>query len=399
MKIVQFYNNYKSGGGGETVMAHTSADVLRRHGHIVTPFWRDNRDINGITDKIKVFFSGVYSRAAYRATLELIEHHRPDAVLAFNLYPQLSPSVIEACWASEIPVLLSVQNHQMTCPTAAHFIHGEVCNRCIQGSELHCVTNNCKGDMLQSAAYALRSAVARKAGWFRNHVTTFLVISEAVRMRMLEAGYDDSRIRILPNAVPVPEVVVDPSAGRYVGFLGRLAKEKGLGVLLEAAEKTNVPLHIAGNGEELFELQARAPKNVTFVGWIGREEVSQFYRHSRFTIVPSLWPEPFGLVATEAMSYGLPVIAARSGALPEIVTHEQNGLLYNARDSGELATQLQRLWDNPIECARLGANARETVRTKYSETAYYTQLNEALEDAVRRRTGFSREQLVIPSLS
>lgn len=391
MKILELYNNYKSGGGGETVMAHTSIDVLRANGHTVIPIWRDNAMLEGARAKLRVFVDGVYSREAYRTISELLKQHRPDAVLAYNLYPQFSPAAIEACWDAGVPVVMSVQNHQLTCPTAAHFVNGETCDRCLTaGNEFPCVLHNCKDNAAQSVAYALRSAAARRKGWFSQHVASFLVISEAVRQRMLRAGYDDRRIRILPNAVPLPIEAVQPGKGKFVGFLGRLAKEKGLGVLLEAAAKSGVPVHIAGSGDKLAELQSCAPPNVTFVGWIGRDAVCDFYREARFTVVPSLWPEPFGLVATEAMSYGLPVIAARSGALPEIVTHNQSGLLYEARDSGALARHMRLLWDSPEECVRLGTNARAVVRERYSDNAYYAGLSRALEDAIAEKRHIAR---------
>ena len=383
MKILQLYNNYKSGGGGETVMAEFSVDLLRQHGHEVHCEWRDNASLHGLRGKLDAFYYGIYSAPSYAEVSAVIRSFRPDVVLTFNVYPLLSPAALQACHDQRVPVIYSVQNHQMTCPTAAHFVDGELCERCLGKSEIHAVLHNCKENLLQSAAYALRSAVARKKEWFFNDVTFYMAISEAVRGRMLRAGYPPERIRILPNCVHVPSVAVDPSQGAYVGFLGRLSSEKGLNILLEAAERTQIPLRIAGSGQELEALRAKAPKNVSFVGWLGRESVAQFYAGARFTVVPSLWPEPFGLVATEAMSYGLPVVAARSGALPEITDHEQTGLLYEPRNVADLASCLQRLWHDPQLCNQLGAQARAVILEHYNSDLYYRELLAAFEDAQR----------------
>ena len=120
----------------------------------------------------------------------------------------------------------------------------------------------------------------------------------------------------------------------------------------------------------------------------------ELYCGARFTVVPSLWPEPFGLVATEAMSYGLPVIAARSGALPEIIEHEYSGLLYEPRNAGELASHMERLWRSPRMCEQLGANARQVVRDRYDSERYYSTLLLAFEQAVRNTAKVPSESLL-----
>ena len=385
MKVLQLYNNYRSGGGGETVMAQYSADLLRRNGHTVISEWKDNHTIRGLQGSLRAFASGIYSPSARALVTQLLKEYRPDVVHIFNLFPLFSPSVIQACNALQVPVLMSVQNHQLTCPTAAHFTGGQVCERCLTGSEYQCILHNCKENALQSIGYALRSAVARRQGWFHEGVTTFLAISETVQSRMLRAGYDGAKIRILPNCVPVPEQILDPKRGSYVAFLGRLSAEKGILVLLEAAKMTGIPVRIAGSGDQREELVTKSSSNVTFHGWLGRDGVADFYAGARFTVVPSVWPEPFGLVATEAMSYGLPVIAARSGGLAEIVTHGETGLLYEPANAEELAEHMLRLWNAKEECGRLGANARRSVKARYNDDVYYDGLVSAFEDALAGR--------------
>ena len=380
MKILLLYNNYQSGGGGETTMVRMTESILKQHGHEVHSVWKDNRNIVSLGDKLGAFFNGVYSPESRAEVAKLIGEIKPDVVHIFNLYPLLSPSVIEACKSHGVPVVMSVQNHQLTCPTAAHFSKGEVCERCMGGREHHCVLRNCKGSHTKSVGFALRSAVARRAGWYRKDIDRFLVISEAVRSRLLKDGYEDSKIRLLLNAVPVPDVAGDPASGEYVGFVGRLVVEKGISVLLEAARISGVPVVIAGGGEELSRLQGSAPKNVRFAGLLDRAHVDEFYTRARFTVVPSIWPEPFGLVATEAMSYGLPVIAARSGGLQEIIEHGETGFLYAPQDASELASHMKRLWDSPSTCAEMGRKARASVIEKYNLQAHYDALLSIYEE-------------------
>jgi glycosyltransferase involved in cell wall biosynthesis len=82
-------------------------------------------------------------------------------------------------------------------------------------------------------------------------------------------------------------------------------------------------------------------------------------------VVPSLWEEPFGMVAVEAMAVGRPVIAARGGGLTEIVADGETGFLYDARDAGQLAERLAQLLDDPALRKQFGAAARARVEDAF----------------------------------
>ena len=116
----------------------------------------------------------------------------------------------------------------------------------------------------------------------------------------------------------------------------------------------------------------RVLPNVTFVGRLDRAGLCDFYRQARFTVVPSIWFEVCPLVISEAMSYGLPVIASRIGGLPELVDEGVTGLLMERGDAHDLAVKMKTLWDNPELCRSMGVPG-EGVR-EYSEDVYYARL-------------------------
>ena len=132
-----------------------------------------------------------------------------------------------------------------------------------------------------------------------------------------------------------------------VGYIGMLTPNKGVGTLADAAallgEEGTFNYLIAGDGAPEFVRQVldTFPASVTtYLGWV---DSRAFYPSIDVLVVPSIWSEPFGYVCIEAMSYGVPVIVARSGALPEIIEHEKTGLVFKAADHKALAACLRKI--------------------------------------------------------
>jgi glycosyltransferase involved in cell wall biosynthesis len=143
-----------------------------------------------------------------------------------------------------------------------------------------------------------------------------------------------------------------------------LTPNKGIGTLGDAAallgEET--PLHyvIAGDGKPEFvqDVLSKFPAaRTTYLGWA---DPSTFYPSIDVLVVPSVSAEPFGNVCVEGLSFGLPVIVAKAGALPEIVEHGESGLVFEAGDHKSLAACLRRITSDrrQLEQMRCAALAR-----------------------------------------
>jgi glycosyltransferase involved in cell wall biosynthesis len=182
--------------------------------------------------------------------------------------------------------------------------------------------------------------------------------------------------------VPVPETVKENSSGKYIAYAGRISPEKGIDTLLTAAGRTGLPVRIAGSTSGNLEFDEMTPPNVSFVGFLDRDRLAGFYQKARFSVVPSICFETFGLVAAEAMSYGLPVIASRIGALPEIVEDGVTGFLFTPGNSEELAGKMKLLWENPDLCRQMGKAAQEKVTREYGQDLYYRRLLETYRRAI-----------------
>jgi glycosyltransferase involved in cell wall biosynthesis len=382
---MQVHNHYRF-RGGEDVMFEQICALLWDHGHEVIVYERHSDSVVGLADKLRAVGTSVYSVAAKRSVNELLRTRRPDLVHVHNLYPLVSPSILEACRDRCVPVVMRCPNYRLLCPTGLQLRNGAHCTRCHGGREYWCALTNCRGNLVESAAMALRNAAVRTWGLIAENVQLFVPPSECVKRRLVEAGIPSERIRVVPNTVGLPSEASDASRGTYVAFAGRLSAEKGVDVFLRAAARLpHIPFRLAGEGDLLSNLRTEAPANVLFVGQLSRQKLGEFYAGARISIVPSVWEEAFGLVAAESMAHGIPVIASDIGALPEIVDRGRTGLLFEPRNDEALAERIDALWSSPRTCREMGIQGREKVEREYTREVYYERILRVYREVTGRK--------------
>ena len=157
--------------------------------------------------------------------------------------------------------------------------------------------------------------------------------------------------------------------------VGRLGTEKGFDVALTALASLvdrfpHLRLVIAGDGPVLAELEERAAElglsdAVNFLGWVSPQKVPALLNATTVVVVPSR-QEGFSLVALEAALMARPVVATRVGGLPEVVLHEQTGLLVEKEDSMALAEAIAFLLDHPTTAGQMGQAARRRAAEVFS---------------------------------
>jgi len=153
--------------------------------------------------------------------------------------------------------------------------------------------------------------------------------------------------------------------------MARLVQGKGVDDLVTAVARTgrdNFRLHVAGDGPERLGLEALATRlgvdsRTRFGGWV--DDAAPFWRSCDVAVVPSRWPESFGLTAVEAMASGLPVIATKSGALDELVVDAATGLTVPSGDPDAIAAALRRYAADPGLAAAHGAAGRRRCEERF----------------------------------
>lgn len=382
MKVLQVHNHHQS-RGGEEIMFESISHTLKEKGHDVFVLERNNRDVRGFGGKMGAFKEGIYSNSAKKAISYILESEHPDIVHVHNVYTLISPSILVACRHFDVPVVIRCADFRfISCPIGNHLSNGSICERCTGGREFWCVLKNCKKNFCESMAYTLRTVVARKLRFFQDNVTLYVPPSEFVKQRLIDADFPQERISVIPNMVSIPDAVENNSNGKYIAYVGRITPEKGIDTLLTAAGQTGLPVRIAGDNSQMHEFVKMTPLNVQFVGLLNRDQLTGFYQNAHFSVVPSICFETFGLVAAEAMSHGLPVIASKIGALPEIVEDSVTGFLFNPGNAEELAGKMRLLWENPELCRKMGKAARDKVIQQYGKELYYKRLVETYHRAM-----------------
>lgn len=380
-------NNVRRGSGGSTRSCEASIAALRRAGVEVDVFLRDSKDIGGgVAGKLGALLDGLHGAAVVRDFAARLRERRPDVVHVHELFPLIPPRILAACAEAGIPVVMTCYDYRLTCPVATHRVRGEACFRCLGGREHWCVLRNCRGSLPESIAHALHNAAARRAGHFERHVARFLPLSGHLRDFMVERqGIDPGRIAVSHPPIRLPLApVADPAAGAYVAYAGRFVPEKGVEVMVEACRRLGLPMRFSGDAPG--HPAVREGDDATFgATWKSPEELAAFYRGARVLVMPSLWPETFGIVAAEAMSHGVPVVASRIGALPETVVDGETGLLARPGDAADLADRIARVWNDPALARRLGANGRRRAEEEFSEDVHVARLVGVYEAVARRR--------------
>jgi glycosyltransferase involved in cell wall biosynthesis len=221
----------------------------------------------------------------------------------------------------------------------------------------------------------------RWRGAFRRVVAN----SHATRAALEAEGF--TNVSVIPCGVPSIAPRAPLSGVPAACFSGRLTRQKGVHVLLEAwrTVREQVPdaqLLIAGDGPGRRALEAAAPAGVTFLGAVPHDELPRATAAAWVHVVPSAGFEGLGLAAIEAMMRGVAVVASRIGGLSEVVQPDVTGVLVEPNDAGRLATALITLLRDRHRCERMGARGREVAEQSFSQDVYVDRLVALYESLV-----------------
>ncbi len=358
--------------------------LLTDKGHTVSSFFRDSSTIQSSADKINAFFSGIWSYDAARQFEEFLKVERPDLIQIQNLYPLISPSILDVARRHDIPVVMRLSNYRLFCPNGLLMTKGRLCHKCMGGREYWGFLKNCESNILKSAGYAIRTATARRSEAFARGVTHFYAQTHFQRSLHVAEGFDQERISVLPNfvdGISASEHALSDTKGSYVAYSGRLSHEKGIDLIYKLAEGLpEVPFKLAGAIGDF--LDAPKPPNVELLGHLSGDDLRNFYYNAKMLLLPSLWYEGFPGVALEAMSVGKPIVASNLGGMPEIVENETTGLLCEPGSVIQFRAAIEKLWQDDRLALEMGDAGRSKLLKEFTADVYYRNLMDVYETAL-----------------
>ena len=361
-------------GGVEAYLESVIPALAHRH---EVAFWSANSDssdrgVINLPPSVCVLASGSPRADAIRA----LHEWRPHVLFAHGL----QDAALEAEVLRVAPAVIVEHTYHGTCISSTKTMSWPAVSGCERRFGAACLAlylpRRCGG--LNPVTMArLYGAQSRRLESLRG-ASAIVTLSAHMADEMLRHGIPRSRVHVVR-----PFVVHQSEASAYPGatsdacrllFIGRLEPLKGVGRLLAALEAVArhltrpVRLVIVGDGAERGKLEAEAKtlceKNdrldVRFAGWQDEQGKAELLSQTDALVVPSIWPEPFGLVGLEAAATGVPAVAFATGGIPEWLHENENGCLATAAGArpDALADAIVRCVGNAEVLERLRAGAR-----------------------------------------
>jgi glycosyltransferase involved in cell wall biosynthesis len=178
----------------------------------------------------------------------------------------------------------------------------------------------------------------------------------------------------------------DADDGRRVVFAGRIVRPKGVDVLIRAARDVDAEFVICGDGRELEPMRSLAAElgvkeRVRFRGWLDADQLAEELANASIVVVPSVWPEPFGLVGIEGHAAGRPAVASSTGGIVDWLEDGVSGLCVPPGDPGRLAQALNDLLADPQRRRAMGIAGKEAVAARFSSDTHLRALLEGYRAA------------------
>lgn len=388
MRVLLVHNSYRQRGGEDAVF-EAERDLLAAAGHDVVEYRVHNDRTEGMS-RLALAASTVWSRRARRELRVLVRAQRPDVAHFHNTLPLVSPSGYAAANESGVPVVQTLHNYRMVCPSALLFREGRVCEDCVgRAVPLPAVRHACyRGDRAASAAVAAMLATHRVLGTWRRRVDLWIALTVFQAQRVARGGIPENRIAVLPNFLARdPGARTDLPRGGVL-FVGRLTEEKGVRVLLRAVEllSAGATVRIVGDGPLRGEVEAAAARDprIVALGSLDASGVDAEMRRAAALVVPSLWYEGLPMTVIEAFARGLPVVASDLGGLSATVADGRNGVLVPPGDAAALSAGLA-LAAEPARCAVMGRSARREFERRFTAPAHLDHLTTLYSEAIAAR--------------
>ncbi len=403
MKIL-FINNYLYFRGGAEVSLFETSKILKDNGHTVlflgTDYLTDKcyfhpvhtiKNVDNARQYSSKFTRVFYSKDLSDKLKQIIHHYKPSIIHLNNVHHKLSPSFIPLINNYNSPIVWSLRDYKLICPSYMMNNNGKFCQLCSNGKYYHCLLNNCfKKNILKSIIGTIESYLFNKYFKIYRHVDVFIPTSKFMKDTFINAGFKGEMI-ILPNFLNIEEYQSNFNVDRNYGiYFGRLSREKGLFTLLKAIENNkNLYFDFIGDGELKSEIRnyivEKNLNHINIIDHLNRSALNRKVREALFVVLPSEWPEAFGRTALEAMALGRPVIGSKIGGIPELVIDGHNGLLFKPKSVAELKEKIAILQNDHDYANRLGHNGKKIVIQKFSSDYAYNQLMAIYEYALKKK--------------
>ena len=410
MKIIQVHNYYQQAGGEDSVVK-AELNLLRSNGHEVITFYKSNDEIKGFWQSVNTAIKTFWNWHIYIEFISLIRKVQPHIVHCHNTFPLISPAIYWACAKEKIPVVQTLHNYRLLCPSANLFCKGEIYEHSVgklfpwQAVKDRVYRDSYAGTLVVS----LMLFIHRLIGTWKNKVNAYIVLTSFQKEKFSEGGFEKNKLYVKPNFIEsscfetnkqefLREKFSNQVDNLYCLYIGRLSSEKGVHIALKAwaefqksyKKKYNrfeFCFKIIGDGPQRKELemmveQLRVKSSVEFLGFRNKKFIDEIMPHASFLIFPSIWYETFGLTTLEAGLHGIPSIISEPTTTSSIYENNKNALFFKMGNHINLSDILMEAFADNLRTKKIGIRAKEFIKNKYSADKNLKVLSEIYEHVI-----------------
>ena len=407
MKILMFSELYPPLMGGVSRHVQSLSRELAQRGHEVTvcTLRHGNSPKYEKEDELKIHrLEGLFQRIPFIYRNPAVRYHPPvqDRLLTKQLASIIAAeqpdilhthgwilySVVPLKRNLSIPLVTTLHGYELYCPTTLLVNRKAVCHQTVGR---HCIL--CGRDhygLIKSLAcyYGIRTNKDKVRS-----VDKFIAVSSFVKEASCRAlQLSDEDIVMVPPfctaEAATNEIRVDNLPEDFILFVGFLRPHKGVDVLMEAYQELHTQTKLVLIGYVHPDYAYQSTGNILVTEDAPHDAVMEAMSRCRFAVFPSAWPEPFGVVAIEAMRQRKAVIASDIGGLRDIVINGETGILVPSNDSGKLAKAISLLLENPEMASGMGEKGYQRFVQNYTPDAVIPRI----VDVYERMIGFQQHR-------
>lgn len=391
-KVVIAGQNYRVVGGSDRVL-FKHIELLEAQGHRPIPFCAQDR--GNIQTPWDQYFPKrtaslssaspinalkyIYSFDSKQSLRRLLQTEKNvDIVHCHIYYGKLTASIISAVKEKGLPLVQTLHEYKAVCPVYTLMSNGVSCEKCNGFNFYKAATNRCNRNSI------LRSSLSSVEAYFSlilgsvSKFDKFIAVSNHQRDTVIRMGIPSNKVVTIYNSIS-PISIKNHTTEDYFLFHGRIESIKGIWVLLEAFRLLpNLKLVVVGKGSELenakYFCTEKKIYNVKFLDFVTGQDLQQLISKSIAGIVPSIWPETFGLAAAEVLNSGRPVIGSNIGGIPEVLDAGNDSILVEPGSVSDLVQAIKFIANNPIVADKMGKLGSQNIARKFSEKVHYNKL-------------------------
>lgn len=363
MKIL-IVNKFLYQKGGSETYIFKLGDVLKENGHKVEYFGLQN-DKNIVGNNLGLYVSDmdfskgvlknlgapfriIYSLEARRKIRKVLNDFMPDVVHLNNIQFHLTPSIIleiqkyRKSTGRSVKIVYTAHDYQLVCPSHGFFnSNSYTCEKCLGGNYTNCLKTKCVKNSRAKSLLAMADAYFWKWSKAYSYIDTIICPSQFLKSKLDTQDRFSQKTVAIHNFMEKP-VLEDFEKEDYVLEFGNLSEEKGTDTVIAVAKRMpDVKFLFAGYGKAVDEIKKL--ENAEYLGFKTGRELSELIQKARLSIYPSKWYEncPFSVI--ESQMYSTPVIGSKVGGIPELISDQKTGLLFECGNADDLEAKLRLL--------------------------------------------------------